>query len=69
MRCSVTGLELQWGTPGTKCLLSPSIDRIDNAIGYTRDNVQCVAVWVNLARNDAPLNVFQAMIEKLRANS
>lgn len=39
LRCSLTGLPLQWRPNEPRYLLSPSIDRIDNDRGYTRDNV------------------------------
>jgi hypothetical protein len=33
---------------------APSIDRIDNAKGYTQDNVQVVSLWWNIAKNEWP---------------
>jgi hypothetical protein len=32
--------------------LAPSIDRIDSAKGYTRDNIQIVCGWYNMAKQD-----------------
>lgn len=66
MMCAVTGMPLRWKEGlaiGQRAdALSPSIDRIDNKGGYTRGNVQCVALWVNLARNDMPLDEFKAVL-------
>lgn len=36
---------------------APSIDRIDNAGGYTRDNTNVVSLWWNLAKNEWPEGV------------
>lgn len=36
---------------------APSIDRLDNAKGYTRDNVNVVSFWWNIAKNEWPESV------------
>ncbi len=46
-RCSVTGIEFSY-EPNSPFL--PSIDRIDNSRGYTRDNCRVVCWIYNCAR-------------------
>jgi hypothetical protein len=53
-RCEVTGLEFhveQMETEFQRRPYAPSLDRRDNAKGYTVDNVRVVCVAVNLAMN------------------
>ncbi len=68
MKCAVTGMALEWGGHTKKYHpLSPSIDRLDNNEGYTAANVHCVALWVNLARNQTPLDEFMDILAKFAA--
>jgi len=62
MRCAVTGMPLIWG--GHKHPLSPSLDRKDNSLGYTPENTQCVALWVNYARSTRDLEEFKAVLRQ-----
>lgn len=50
-RCPILGIELTWGdyTAGT----SASIDRIDNAKGYTQDNSRVISWRANRIKCDA----------------
>lgn len=55
--CEVTGLEFEWlqyegGRKGRRSLFSPSVDRIDNSRGYTKDNCRMVVWGVNLLKNN-----------------
>ena len=60
-RCAISGLEMKIPRPKTNKGRDPyymSIDRIDCARGYTKDNVRLVCLIVNIARSDwgeAPL--------------
>jgi len=53
-RCEVTGLEFDYSPhPTNKCNpLAPSIDRIDNSIGYVKGNVRFVIWQYNIMRNE-----------------
>lgn len=52
MVCSVTGISLSWTWDGQdKNPWGPSLDRIDNAKGYTVDNVRVVCWIFNLAKS------------------
>jgi hypothetical protein len=56
-RCALTGIEM---TCGKRDKAKLSVDRIDSAANYTRDNVQLVCAAINVMKNDMPQNVFQA---------
>ena len=49
--CAVSGLPMAKDRR-TRAPLAPSIDRIDNRIGYTVENCRLVCYLVNLARSD-----------------
>jgi hypothetical protein len=52
MTCSVTGHKLSWHWEGKGSNpWAPSLDRKDNAKGYTLDNVRVVCWIFNLSRN------------------
>lgn len=61
-------MRLSW-EGGRKEPLYPSLDRIDRKKGYEPGNVQCVALWVNLARNETPLDVFKAVLAEFKSSS
>lgn len=48
-RCAVTGIEMAW-RQGETLPNSMSIDRIDNSIGYSKDNIRLVCYQVNTFR-------------------
>lgn len=56
-RCSISGIAYSKRAPGKGDQLSlrdpwaPSIDRIDNQMGYVRDNIRIVCVAANMAMN------------------
>lgn len=66
-KCSISGCEMK--IYGRVCdyrdPFSLSLDRIDSNLGYTRDNVQLVCVWINRAKYDMPQDVFLDLICKL----
>ncbi len=64
MVCSRTGLVLQWGQ-GNKSPWAPSLDRQDNARGYTRDNVELVCWAYNRARGEDSHEVVWLMAQGL----
>ena len=58
-RCGITNTRLVVDSPEkTKHRFAPSIDRIDNLIGYTMNNIHITSVFANFARRDAPLDKF-----------
>lgn len=59
-RCEVTGVVLRPFDKGRaeKASVAPSVDRIDSFKGYTPDNIQIVAVRVNLMKGDMTMDQF-----------
>lgn len=53
-KCAVTGTKLELGasTKYHRNPNAPSIDRKDSDGGYTLDNIQIVAAWYNLMKNE-----------------
>ncbi len=53
-KCSITGRQFsdEPSTTSRRRPLMPSIDRIDNAEGYTLGNIRIVTVIANMARSD-----------------
>ncbi len=45
-----------------------SLDRLDNNIGYTKDNTVVVTKFVNFSKNDLELEVFFRMIKEVYDN-
>ena len=52
-RCVLTGMPIGWSSQGWNH--TASIDRVDNAKGYTEDNVQLVHKEVNMLRGSLPV--------------
>ena len=50
MTCALTGVPLRWDVAIKKDIWAPSLDRIDNAVGYVAGNVRVVCWGVNLMR-------------------
>lgn len=63
-RCALTGLPFQWdmNTDDRLSPLFPSLDRIDNSRGYTKDNVRVVATAINLMRMDWGAKTFDRIV-------
>ena len=61
--CPVLGIPLiQGGRTGN----SPSLDRIDNTKGYTKDNIVMVSLRVNRLKNDATLEELRKIADFYR---
>ena len=48
---------------------SISLDRLDNSLGYTKDNTIVVTKFVNSSKNDLPLNIFLKMLKEVCDNT
>jgi hypothetical protein len=48
--------------------LQPSIDRIDNKMGYTKDNVVLCCLMANLGRNVCDVETWKDILKKLKIN-
>jgi len=51
--CPILGIKLEIGVGSGAKPNSPSIDRIDPAKGYTRDNIQVISQLANVMKNNA----------------
>lgn len=51
MRCSASGLELEWSPTSELSPWHPSMDRLDSSKGYAPGNVRVVCVMFNGMRN------------------
>ncbi len=70
-RCAITGVALDLkrrGESGKRNPLAPSIDRIDNAFGYTPENVRIVALAVNIMLADWGVPIFDQIAMTYTAN-
>lgn len=61
--CAISGLPMDYKAGS---LLSISIDRIDNSIGYEKQNVQLVCRWANLGRGTNSLEEIGVIVEMLK---
>lgn len=58
--CAISKVKLDH-TQGS--LNSISIDRIENTLGYTKENVHLVAKWINIGRRNATLDQIKRAIQ------
>jgi hypothetical protein len=63
--CPKTGIKLTVHTERGKHYDTPSIDRIDPKKGYTKDNIQVVSFWYNIAKLNWDEKVFLDMCRKV----
>lgn len=67
IRCPVLGIELRHGV-GSPTDNSPTLDRIDNDLGYVDGNVAVISRRANRIKSDASLEELEAIVQWLRAN-
>ena len=48
---------------------SPSLDRINNSLGYTKDNVAVISLRANTLKNDATIEELKAIIAYMEDNT
>ena len=64
-KCSLTGIQLQFGfnydSSRRYMPESPSLDRIDPALGYTKGNTRLVCTAINIAMNSFGERSFEAL--------
>lgn len=65
--CPVLGVHLDY-LPGKGSFAprSPSLDRIDPAGGYTRDNVRVISMRANILKRDASIEEMEKVIAYMR---
>lgn len=67
-RCEVTALPFDYGKLDEKNPNAPSIDRIDNSIGYVPENVRIVLHSLNVAMNVWGLDYYLKVAEAAVSN-
>lgn len=58
--CAITNVKMSHKIGS---LDSVSIDRIDNTIGYTKENIHLVTKWINLGKNTASLDAIKTAFQ------
>jgi len=66
-KCYWSGLEMKPSSVN-KYPLQPSLDRIDNSKGYTKDNVVLCCLSFNLGRNSLSKEAFEEFILEIKRN-
>lgn len=69
--CPVFGCEFAFGAPGYFVAhpTAPSVDRIDNNLGYIKGNVRVISVRANLLKKDGTLAEFKQLVAWLERES
>jgi hypothetical protein len=65
--CPVLGLELTVGR-GAPGPCSPSLDRMDNSLGYVKGNVRVISNRANSLKSDATIEELRAVLAYVEAN-
>jgi len=64
-KCAITGMGM---TIARHCLKRVSLDRIQNSGPYSKENVQLVCKWVNLAKNKSEDSEIRAILEEFKSS-
>lgn len=64
-KCPIFGLKLEWNGAGFR-ETSPSIDRIDSAKGYIKDNVQIISWKANRIKGYASVEELEILLAYLK---
>lgn len=64
--CPALGVEID--LTGEISANKPSLDRIDNTKGYTKENIQVISFRANRLKADASVEELQAIIAYMREN-
>lgn len=64
--CPVLGIPLVKGI-GQPHMASPSMDRIDNSKGYTKDNTEVISMRANLLKADATIDEIERILAYMKS--
>ncbi len=64
--CPVLGIPLTAGIGGGPVNSSPSIDRIDNRLGYVKGNIRVISWRANRLKSDASLDELEKIVSYLK---
>jgi len=65
-KCPVFGIDLFWGS-GFDRNNSPSLDRFDPSLGYTKDNVYIISWKANRIKSNATLEEIEAILYYMKS--
>ena len=65
--CPVLNLPLKVAE-GKRNNNSPSLDRVDNTKGYTKDNVKVISLRANTLKNDASIEELESIVKYMKEN-
>jgi len=65
--CPVLGIPLKYGGNKNKDN-SPSVDRIDNSKGYTKDNICVISYRANSLKSNATIKEIEAVLKYMKGN-
>lgn len=65
--CPVLGTKISYGG-GRQNENSPSLDRIDSSLGYTKGNVRVISWRANRIKSDATLSELEAIVSYIKSN-
>ena len=63
--CPMLGIKLFTGN-GVLGDNSPTLDRIDSTLGYTKDNIQVISYRANRIKNDATVEELEKIVEYMK---
>jgi len=63
--CPILGVKLQVNSDKTNLDSSPTLDRIDNSKGYTKDNIMIISHRANRLKGDFTLDELKRMVKFL----
>ncbi len=66
--CPILGLKLEMATGKGPTDNSPSLDRINNDLGYIKGNVRVISFRANSLRKDGTLEEFEKIINDIKKN-
>jgi len=67
-KCPILGVKLNYGVGANKGSIlseSPSVDRIDNSKGYTKENIIIISVLANRIKSSLSLEELPVVLEKI----
>lgn len=63
--CPVLGIPLVWAT-GKQTNNSPSIDRVDNSKGYTKDNIRVISMRANRLKSNMTIDEAELIVKYMK---
>lgn len=67
--CPVLGIELEYAADGPRHDGTASIDRVDNSMGYTPNNVRIISWRANRLKSDATVDELRRLVNYLEGKA